>query len=104
MATANLQITSEQLLSLFRQFSREEQLRLFEQLKKIVKKPTVENKTTQVNEETTTFYKSLSSIPPMESIEEIREKYALKKEDLEPLVELFKDAPPADELVKMLSE
>ncbi len=29
-------------------------------------------------------------------------KYAIKKEDLMPLRELFKDAPPAEELVKML--
>lgn len=30
------------------------------------------------------------------------EKYAVEKEDLLPLRELFKDAPPAEELVKML--
>jgi len=37
-----------------------------------------------------------------EFMKHIRKKYANKMSDLLPLRELFKDAPPAEELVKML--
>jgi hypothetical protein len=35
---------------------------------------------------------------------EIRQKYALKREAFAPLNELFKDAPPAEVLVQLLSK
>ena len=35
---------------------------------------------------------------------EIRQKYAIKREDFIPLHDLFKDAPPAHELTKLLSK
>ena len=100
MESVKLQITSEQLLSLFRQFSKEEQLRIFEQLKKIVKKP---------NAGEGAVSKELVYQVPDLPIENFNEpidfrKYALKEKDLEPLIELFKDAPPVEELIKLLKE
>jgi hypothetical protein len=83
---------------------REEQNQLLEQLKAMVKKPGKKEELPPADEGPGKFYQGLDSIPPMESLEEFTRKYALKKEHLEPLKELFKDAPSAEELVKMLTK
>ena len=43
-----------------------------------------------------------NGIPKMKNKEAHRKKYAVTKEQLEPLIELFKDAPSAEDLIKML--
>jgi len=102
MKRLELQVTSEQILALIKQFSKEEQKRLFAQLKKIISKPAAQSKPVQDLKGDVDYYRGINSLPPMESLEEIRGKYALKKEHLEPLKELFKDAPSAEELIEML--
>lgn len=42
--------------------------------------------------------------PKQELVERWKKKYAIKKEAIEDLQELFKDEPPASELVKLLSK
>ncbi len=42
----------------------------------------------------------LKSVPL--DMEEIRRRYGLRREMFAPLQELFKDAPPASEMVKLL--
>jgi len=104
MATLKYKLTFDEILSLIGQFSREEQNQLLEQLKAMIKKPGEKEEPPLGDKGPGKFYKGLESIPPMESLEEITRKYALKKEQLEPLKELFKDAPSAEELVKMLTK
>lgn len=43
-----------------------------------------------------------NGIPELENKEELEKKYSMKLEQLEPIKDLFKDEPSAEELIKML--
>ena len=118
MATIKFQLTPEQVLSLIRQLTLEEQTRIFQQLQKFLEFPKGGKKNTKQDKAEKATGKSnplvskiegrnyyIPDLPLLDFNEPLEfSKYALKKEQLDALSEVFKDEPPAEELVKLLNK
>lgn len=103
MASVQFQVKQEHVLQIIKELTTEEQELLLSQLKSLLKKSPKKKTPRKQAEKKEGIYKGFDGLPSMESLEEIREKYALKTAYLEPLKELFKDAPPAEDMIKMLT-
>lgn len=104
MAVLQFRATPDEILSLIKELTREEQETLLALLKHILEKSAGKKKSSRKKKTSPVAYFEVKNVTPIETPDEIRKKYSLRQKDLSKLTDLFKDAPSAEELVQLLSE